>query len=105
VRHEQASESRRTSLLPRRVVLGTQARIASTRRSRLLGLAGLGRLEAPDALLLPHCRSVHTFGMRFALDVVFLDDDLRELARRSRVSPQRLVFCRAARNVLEVPAT
>jgi uncharacterized membrane protein (UPF0127 family) len=43
--------------------------------------------------------------MRFALDVVFLDDDLRELSRRSRVPPRRFVFSRAARNVLEVPAS
>jgi uncharacterized membrane protein (UPF0127 family) len=39
---------------------------------RLAGLAGLAELPPGRALLLPRCRSVHTVGMRFAIDVAFL---------------------------------
>ena len=46
-------------------------------RSRLLGLALLGRERAGPGLLIPRCRSVHTFGMRFPIDVAFCDHDLR----------------------------
>jgi uncharacterized membrane protein (UPF0127 family) len=42
--------------------------------------------------------------MRFALDVVFLDEDLREVGRRKAVPPRRLVSERRAHNVLEVPS-
>jgi uncharacterized membrane protein (UPF0127 family) len=54
--------------------------------------------------LIPGCRSVHTFGMRFALDLVFLDFDLRPVAFREAVPPGRLVFERRAQAVLELPA-
>ena len=46
--------------------------VAESRLTRLIGLAGLRRLPSGTALLLPDCRCVHTFGMRFAIDVVFL---------------------------------
>ena len=46
--------------------------VAESRLTRLIGLAGLRRLPSGTALLLPDCRCVHTFGMRFAIDVAFL---------------------------------
>ena len=46
---------------------------ASTRRDRWRGLAGLGELPADRALHLRPCRAVDTLGMRFALDLVWLD--------------------------------
>lgn len=71
---------------------------------RLLGLAFLPREGAGPGLLIPRCRSVHTFGMRFSLDVVFLDADGREIGRRSWVPPGRLVSEAGAESVLELPA-
>ena len=41
--------------------------------TRLIGLAGRADLPPDTALHLPRCRSVHTFGMRFPLDLVWLD--------------------------------
>ena len=73
-------------------------------RSRLLGLAGLELSEARPGLLIPRCASVHTFGMRFELDLIFLDADDRPLAVRLAVPPRRLVWERGAAAVLEVPA-
>jgi uncharacterized membrane protein (UPF0127 family) len=46
---------------------------------RLLGLAGLESLPAGAALLIPGCRSIHTFGMRFRLDVLFAEIGPRSL--------------------------
>ena len=71
---------------------------------RLLGLAFLSREGAGPGLLIPRCRSVHTFGMRFPLDLVFLDADGREVGRRSSVPPGRLVSEAGAESVLELPA-
>ena len=42
-------------------------------RARLLGLAGLRSLDAGRGLAIPRCNSVHTIGMRFAIDVVFVE--------------------------------
>ena len=77
--------------------------MAATARARLLGLAGL---RAPPAcgLMLPHTRSVHTFGMRFALDLVWLDARGRAVRIDLDVPPRRVRSCRAARAVLELPA-
>ena len=56
------------------------------------------------ALLLPRCRSVHTFGMRFALDLVWLDRDGGVVAVDERVRPWRVRSRRDAAAVLEVAA-
>ncbi len=89
--------------LPGARVAGIAVPVAVTRRSRLLGLALLRRERAGAGLLIPRCRSVHTLGMRFRLDVVFLDARGRELSRRRAVRPGRVVADRAARAVLELP--
>lgn len=64
------------------------AEVASTRAARRRGLLGRDHLEG--ALVLRPCRSVHTFGMRFPLDVAFLDADGTVLKtarlRRNRVT-------------------
>jgi uncharacterized membrane protein (UPF0127 family) len=78
--------------------------VARSRRSRLFGLALMARAPPRSALLLPRCRSVHTAGMRFALDVVFLDAAGNVLQAVVGVPPWRVVSCREAVAVLEVPA-
>jgi uncharacterized protein len=89
--------------LPRLRVLGHEVRVADGFRARLLGLAWLDRGEAGDGLLIPRCASVHTFGMRFPLDLVFLDRRGAPLELHRRVPPRRLVWCRDAAAVLELP--
>jgi hypothetical protein len=78
--------------------------VAVTYPSRLLGLAGLRPGRAGAGLLIPRCRSVHTFGMRFALRVVFLDGDLAPVSVREAVPPRRIVRDPGATAVLELPA-
>jgi uncharacterized membrane protein (UPF0127 family) len=63
----------------------------------------LDRAQAPEALLIPRCSSVHTFGMRFPLEVVFLDERGDVLERR-RVEPRRIATRRGSSSVLELPA-
>jgi uncharacterized membrane protein (UPF0127 family) len=78
--------------------------VASSRRSRQLGLALLDRDAAGQGLLIPRCSAVHTFGMRFSLDLVFLDASDQVLDTRRSVSPLRISRCRGAAAVLEIPA-
>ena len=82
---------------------GAVVPVASSLRSRLLGLAALPR-EGVPGLLIPRCRSVHTVGMRFELDVHFLDAQGLPVSVRHRVRPGRVAFERRARAVLEVPS-
>ena len=68
--------------LERTEILGVAVPVATTVRSRLLGLALLRRERAGAGLLIPRCRSVHTFGMRFPIDVLFLDEADRVIELR-----------------------
>jgi uncharacterized protein len=79
-------------------------RVANRPLARLLGLALLDRERAGPGLLIPRCRSVHTFGMRFALDLAFLDRTGAVISRRAAVAPGRVVAHRRAAAVLELPA-
>jgi hypothetical protein len=78
--------------------------VAVTLLSRLLGLTLLKPGRAGEGLLIPRCRSVHTFGMRFAIDVHFLDRRRRPIAVARTVPPNRVVGHRSAAAVLELPA-
>ena len=59
--------------LTRGTVLGSEIRIANTAMSRLVGLLGHSGLSPGDGLLIQPSSGVHTFGMRFPIDVVALD--------------------------------
>jgi uncharacterized membrane protein (UPF0127 family) len=96
--------ARRLRRLPIAEVLGREARVAAGLRARLLGLSHLDLKEAGPGLLIPRCSSVHTFGMRFALDLVFLDGDGRPISFRRTVPPRRFAWDRQASAVLELPA-
>jgi uncharacterized protein len=80
-------------------------RVAASLRSRLLGLALLPRPARPVALLLPRTRSVHTAGMRFALDLEWIDARGAVIRVDRAVPPLRVRTCRAARAVVERPST
>src|SRR3712207_5413515 len=77
-------------------------RLAATPLFRFLGL--LGRPPSPTPLLLVPARSVHTFGMRRPIDVVFLDADLRVVRVVHALRPNRLAGARRAIAALELVA-
>lgn len=96
--------SHRLRHLPSTAVLGREAPVATGFRIRLLGLAFLDREGAGAGLLIARCSSVHTFGMRFALDVYFLDEWGEVVAIRRGVPPRRVVSDRRAAAVFERPS-
>jgi uncharacterized membrane protein (UPF0127 family) len=68
------------------------------------GLAKLDAMPGTLALHIPRCRSVHTFTMRFPLDLIWLSGD-GEVVRVDRaVVPRRLKFCFRGRSVVETNA-
>jgi uncharacterized protein len=95
----------RFASLPCRVLPdGRRVFVARSWRARLLGLAGLTALPPDVALLLPACRSVHTFGMRFALDLVWVDARGAVVRVDRDVAPCSVRSCAGARAVIEAPA-
>jgi uncharacterized membrane protein (UPF0127 family) len=99
------SEDDRFDRLPRRELGdGLVVIEAHTHKSRRRGLARLDALPADRALHIPQCPSVHTFGMRFALDLIWLRRD-GTVARIDRaVAPRRMRICLGARSVIETNA-
>jgi uncharacterized protein len=93
----------RLARLPRLTLLGREVAVAEARQARLLGLARLDEEEAGSGLLLPRCSRVHTFGMRFALDLVFLDAAGAPLLVAAAVPPRRFAGFSGAAAVLELP--
>lgn len=83
---------------------GAEIRLAHGPLARLLGLAGLRRVPPDAGLLLPRTRSVHTLGMRFPLDLHWLEAGGRVVRVDRGVRPGRLRGCRAARAVVELPS-
>ncbi|HEX6389082.1 MAG TPA: DUF192 domain-containing protein [Solirubrobacteraceae bacterium] len=82
---------------------GVTVHVADTFRARRRGLARMTPLPPGRALLIAPCRSVHTFRMRFALDLTWLDAH-GEVVREDRaVPPNRVRTCLRARAVLESP--
>jgi len=58
-------------------LLASDLKVADTFYSRLKGLLGLKALESGSALWIKDCPSVHTFFMRFNIDVIFLNDKMQ----------------------------
>ena len=78
--------------------------VADRPSARLAGLAGMRAMPPRTGLLIPRCRSVHTLGMRFALDLIWLDGDGAVVDVTARVRPRRVVSRRHARTVVETPS-
>lgn len=71
--------------------LADNLRIASSFWSRFIGLMGRSCLTAGEGILLMVCPSIHTFFMRFPIDVAYLDCDMRVVAIREGVKPWRML--------------
>jgi uncharacterized protein len=78
--------------------------MATTALLRLRGLAGRSELPPGEGILLRPCASVHTFFMRFPIDVVFCDRDLRVLEVAAEVPKRRLRGRRGTKVVIELAA-
>lgn len=91
--------------LTKGTILVEQGEVADGVIGRGVGLIGRSGLPAGGGLLLRPCKSVHTFFMRFPIDVVFVNGDNRVVHVVERMGPNRISkFLPVARCVLELPA-
>jgi uncharacterized protein len=90
--------------MTRQTVLAERLEVADRGAKRRKGLLGRDGLEPGEGLWIKPCEAVHTFGMRFAIDLVYLDRAYRVRKVRSAVRPWRMSACLSAHSVLELPA-
>ncbi len=88
----------------RSTVLATCLEVADSGPKRNKGLLGRDRLAPGEGLWIVPCESVHTFFMRFPIDLVYLDRKNRVKKVSSTVGAWRLSACLTAHSVLELPA-
>ena len=88
----------------RQSTLATQVTIAGTSRERRAGLKARAVLSSDAGLWIAPCEAIHTFGMRMAIDAVFLDQNFRVRKIRSSIAPRKIAFCIRAHSVLELAA-
>lgn len=99
-----ADHTERFAGLPRRTLAGDVILVqASTGKARRRGLSRLDALP-PDHALRIRTTSVHTFGMRFALDLIWLDKHGGVVRVDRDVPPKRVRACWRARSVVETLA-
>ena len=88
----------------RQTVLADAADLADTSEKRRTGLLKHTGLAPGEGLWIVPCESVHTFFMKFPIDIVYLDKKLKVKKIRHAVPAWRLSACLSAHSVLELPA-
>ena len=88
----------------RNAVLGDTVDVADSSSKRRVGLLKHERLDAGDGLWIVPCESVHTFFMKFPIDLVYLDKQKKVRKVRNAVPAWRLSACLSAHSILELPA-
>ena len=85
-------------------LLGESIELADTSELRRTGLLKRKSLESGEGLWIVPCEAVHTFFMKFAIDIVFLDRQRKVKKAVSAVVPWRLSGCLVAHSTLELPS-
>jgi len=88
----------------RNTILADAADIADTSEKRRTGLLKHERLDPGHGLWIIPCESVHSFFMKFPIDLVYLDRDKKVRKVRHSMVPWRLSACLTAHSILELPA-
>jgi len=89
----------------RQIEIAVKMQKADTFWTRLRGLSGRSGLSTGEALWIIPCRGIHTHGMAFPIDVLFLDRDRNVVGVEENLAPGRFAPIRwKAKTVIELPA-
>jgi uncharacterized membrane protein (UPF0127 family) len=88
----------------REATLADRALIADNSKTRKTGLLKHARLDRGEGLWITPCEGVHTVGMKFPIDVLFLDKKRKVVKVRAAMPRWRLAACLRAHSVLELPS-
>jgi len=78
--------------------------VANTFMRRLKGLLSRAAFNETDGLLITPCSYVHTFGMKFDIDIVFIDKDNCVVGIRKGINKNKITGVLRAKHTLELPA-
>jgi uncharacterized protein len=99
------SKTRYAFNVTRQAFINLGVAVADTLPSRLRGLLGKMRLRADESLWVIPSRGIHTFGLMFSIDVIYLDANQRVVRLVEDLSPLRVApICFEADSVLQLPA-
>ena len=87
----------------RQTEIGNHIEVADTSARRSKGLLGRTGLGAGEGLWIVPCEAVHTFAMKFAIDLVYLDRKHRVVKIRHAVRPGRISGALRAHSIIELP--
>lgn len=86
------------------VVIAEKVKHAFNPLSRMKGLLGTKSLPSGHGLWLKPCSSIHTVGMAYAIDILFLDKNKKIVKAKRNIRPMRLCWAPlSTRSVLELP--
>ena len=85
-------------------ILATEAQLAKTFFTRLKGLLGTKKLDKGKGIVIRPCSSIHTVGMKYAIDVIFLDNNDRIVKIIKDMPAGNFSFCSDSSYVFELPA-
>ena len=88
----------------RNTTLGEEISLANSSETRRTGLLAQDGLSEGSGLWIYPCEAIHTFFMRFAIDVIFVDRQSRVRKIAKKLRPWRMSMCLVASSVLELPA-
>ena len=94
----------RVTNVTRSTLLATSMEVAESSAKRNKGLLGRKCLAPGEGLWIRPCEAVHTFWMRFSIDLIYLDRKNRIRKLVSAVPPWRLSACLRAHSVIELPS-
>ena len=94
----------RAQNLTRDTEIGSRIEVADTAARRNKGLLGRSGLNPGEGLWIVPCEAVHTFAMKFAIDLLYLDKAQRVVKVRHAVRPGRISGALRAHSVIELPA-
>ena len=90
--------------MTRQAFLGMNISCANTMLTRLRGLLGRRRLHQDEGLWMVPSQGVHTFGLLFSIDILYLDADMRVIHMIEHLSPFRIAPVKTgAHTVLQLP--
>jgi uncharacterized protein len=88
----------------RNTEIANRAEVAGSGMRRSKGLLGRKGLDPGEGMWIIPCEAVHTFFMQFAIDLIYLDRNLRVKKTSEAVPAWRLSACLTAHSILELPA-
>ena len=88
----------------RNTLIASSAGLAVNFMTRLIGLLGTKKLDKGKALVIRPCSSIHTIGMKYAIDVVFLDKQNKIVKIINDMPAGKFSLCSGSSYVIELPA-